>query len=46
MRRESLPTRNCLHTLENDALTGETYYYHWAGTEPATVMLERDPELD
>ena len=45
LRREALAMRNCLHTLEDEVLAGETYYYHWAGSEPATVMMEHVPGL-
>jgi len=42
MRREALEMQNCLDAMVPGVLEGSTYFYHWSGGEPATVMLERD----
>ena len=39
MYREGQTMGNCLFDLVEDALEGEAYFYHWAGSEPATVMV-------
>ncbi len=45
MRREAREMRNCLDAMVSDVLEGSTYFFHWDGGEPATVMLERDPGI-
>ena len=46
MAREARAMSNCLGDEQvADVLAGRTYFYHWAGDEPATVMVERDPEF-
>ena len=42
MRKESREMQNCLWDLIPDVIKGTTYFYHWDGAEPATVMLIRD----
>ena len=43
MRREALEMQNCLDEIVPGVLEGSTYFFHWNGGEPATVMLVRDP---
>jgi len=40
MRREGREMRNCLGDLIHAVLLDQTYFYHWDGPLPATVMLE------
>ena len=40
MRREGRKMRNCLGDLIHTVLWDRTYFYHWDGPLPATVMLE------
>lgn len=40
--KEARRMGNCLDTLIEDVLDGDTYFYHWTGPEPATVMLRSD----
>jgi hypothetical protein len=40
MRRESREMNNCLGELIHTVISGNTYFYHWDGPLPATVMLE------
>jgi hypothetical protein len=42
MRREAREMGNCLDTLIEDVSNGERYFFHWAGSVPATVELRRD----
>jgi len=35
---------NCVRDMAGDVLKGRSYFYHWSGAEPATVMLERYPD--
>lgn len=45
MIRECKEMNNCLDTLIKDVLAGHSYFYSWRGSERATVMLNRFPEL-
>ncbi len=40
MRRMGREMNNCLGDLIHTVLSGRTYFYHWDGPLPATVMLE------
>ncbi|MDX9862160.1 MAG: hypothetical protein RBS99_14715 [Rhodospirillales bacterium] len=44
LRREGRCMGNCVAELAGSVLDGEAYFYHWAGKDPATVMLENDEE--
>ena len=43
MRREAREMQNCLDEMVPGVVEGSTYFFHWNGGEPATVMLVRDP---
>jgi hypothetical protein len=40
--QEGEEMNNCVTTLSNGVLAGETYFYNWDGPVPATVMLQRE----
>jgi hypothetical protein len=42
MRREAREMGNCLDALIEAVSNGERYFFHWAGSVPATVELRRD----
>jgi hypothetical protein len=42
MRKEARGMRNCLWDLIPSVIKGTTYFYHWEGAEPATVMITRN----
>lgn len=44
LRREGKVMGNCVANHAPDVQDGTVYVYHWAGEEPATVMLEDDAE--
>ena len=39
IKKEGREMQNCLADLIPSVLVGETYFYHWNGPTPATVML-------
>ena len=41
MRRESMEMGNCLDRLIAEVIVGRAYFYHWQGTEPASVRIAR-----
>ena len=44
MRDEALEMQNCLDSMIASVLANQAYFFHWNGDEPATVMLENDPD--
>jgi hypothetical protein len=44
MRTAAREMQNCLGEMIPDVLSREVFFYHWNGPEPATVMLDQDPE--
>jgi hypothetical protein len=44
MRTAAREMQNCLGDMIPDVLSREVFFYHWNGPEPATVMLDQDPE--
>ena len=34
--------RNCVAEYTEEILSGSVYFYHWAGANPATMMLENN----
>ena len=42
LRREGRRMRNCVSDYTEEILSESVYFYHWAGTIPATVMLENN----
>ena len=46
MRREALSMRNCLDGEIRSVRAGARYYYHWSGSEDATILLEQNSEND
>jgi len=44
LRIEALKMHNCLEAEYCNVLSGNRYYFHWDGSEHATVMLERNSE--
>jgi hypothetical protein len=44
MRAVAREMQNCLADMIPDVLSREVFFYRWNGSEPATVMLDQDPE--
>ncbi len=44
MRAAAREMQNCLGEMIPDVLSREVFFYRWDGSEPATVMLDQNPE--